>query len=800
MRGARTQSNSCATTRCFFPHTLCLVLILGSFRFSLPAAETNFVVLPPPANGQIIFDRDIRPVLETSCLRCHGGEKPKSHFRLDDRTAALAGGDENTNDIVPGNSAHSWLIPYVARQVKDMEMPPVGKGNPLTPEQVSRLRAWIDQGANWNTTNQTAQLGYTLAPAVGWVGVQGDKAKFRELQGVNDGFSGGVEEVSFFQQTSPTEKFSLTGHAIAPNQDYKLNLAIDEADQGFLHLGYDEWRKYYDDSGGYDPALIPPQLSLNRDLYVDNGRFWIDFGLTLPRWPQMVVGYEYDFSQGTKSMLDWGNVPAPPSPYGINIAPSTKSLDEQTQIIKFDLTHDFYDWHLEDNARVELYSENNQSVESGTFLGGAPVTQDDYHHAQGMNTLMLERQFWDWLFLSGGYYYSKLEGNDFFTQTNSPTFASGSPPSWASSEITLNRESQIFSVAGLILPLEYLSLSLGSQNEWTRENSFGDSIPNFETATYNSGLANYDEFQASQNADLRFTKIPFSVLFASARFDEGTIGEFQQEGGGNLTNQTDVSDLRYNLRAGFNTSPWNWVSWEAEYLRQYGNWDYSHPIDWYVSPLGDPTFGTPTNGYPAFILGRQIQSDGVDTKLTLHPLTWLRTTLSYQLLSTEYSSKTDPAFFGASPGGPLDDGRSRNQIYGINATLTPFRRFYFSGAFTYSHTYTGTATYGNSAVVPYQGDTYTVVATAAYALNPKTGLQASYSFSDANYGQSVSPGMPLGLDFTHQVLFVGLTRRLTEHVSCALRYEFSHYTEPSTGNLNNFNAQGVFATLIYKWP
>jgi len=180
----------------------------------------------------------------------------------------------------------------------------------------------------------------------------------------------------------------------------------------------------------------------------------------------------------------------------------------------------------------------------------------------------------------------------------------------------------------------------------------------------------------------------------------------------------------------------------------------------------------------------------------------LRTTLSYQLAATEYSSSTDPnpALFGTPTGGPLDDGRSRAQIYGINATLTPFRRFYLSGAFTYNHSLTETTTYGNTSVVPYRGDIYTLAATAAYALNPKTGLQASYSYSDANYGQSVSPGMPLGLDFTHHVLFVGLTRRLTQNLSTALRYQFSLYSEPSSGNLNNFTSQGVFATLIYKWP
>ncbi|HKW30263.1 MAG TPA: c-type cytochrome domain-containing protein, partial [Verrucomicrobiae bacterium] len=180
--------------------------------------------LPPPAGVKIVFDRDIRPILQNSCLRCHSGEKPKSHFRLDDRASALAGGDNDTNDIVVGDGTNSLLVHYVARQVKDMEMPPVGKGNPLTPGQISLLRSWIDQGANWNTTNQIASLALSFSPTLRWIGVEGDKAKYRELQGMNDGFSGGAEEFSFTQQTSPTEKLSLSGHVIAPDRDYKLNL------------------------------------------------------------------------------------------------------------------------------------------------------------------------------------------------------------------------------------------------------------------------------------------------------------------------------------------------------------------------------------------------------------------------------------------------------------------------------------------------------------------------------------------------------------------------------------------------
>src|SRR5207245_2700029 len=68
--------------------------------------------LPPPASGTVDFLRDIEPILETSCLRCHGPKKPKGNFRLDTREAALKGGEIGVA-ILPGNSAGSPLIHYV---------------------------------------------------------------------------------------------------------------------------------------------------------------------------------------------------------------------------------------------------------------------------------------------------------------------------------------------------------------------------------------------------------------------------------------------------------------------------------------------------------------------------------------------------------------------------------------------------------------------------------------------------------------------------------------------------------------
>ena len=49
--------------------------------------------------------------------------------------------------IVPGKSEKSPLVLAVARLVEDEAMPPDGKGDPLSKDQVGLLRAWIDQGA-----------------------------------------------------------------------------------------------------------------------------------------------------------------------------------------------------------------------------------------------------------------------------------------------------------------------------------------------------------------------------------------------------------------------------------------------------------------------------------------------------------------------------------------------------------------------------------------------------------------------------------------------------------------------------
>ena len=120
---------------------------------SATAADVDVSKLPPVSTKKdVTFEKDIKPIFEKSCFKCHGGdvEKPKGKLKLDTIANALKGG-ENGPNIIAGSSAKSTLVHAIAGiGEEDTEMPPKGnkaKIAPLTKDEIGLVRAWIDQGA-----------------------------------------------------------------------------------------------------------------------------------------------------------------------------------------------------------------------------------------------------------------------------------------------------------------------------------------------------------------------------------------------------------------------------------------------------------------------------------------------------------------------------------------------------------------------------------------------------------------------------------------------------------------------------
>src|SRR5947208_13169086 len=111
--------------------------------------------LPPAANRPVDFAREIKPIIEASCIKCHGRGRTKGDLSIESRETLIKGG-ESGPAIIPGKSEESHLIELVAGLDPDSVMPQ--KGKRLTPEQIGLLRAWIDQGAPWDAGVSFAKL------------------------------------------------------------------------------------------------------------------------------------------------------------------------------------------------------------------------------------------------------------------------------------------------------------------------------------------------------------------------------------------------------------------------------------------------------------------------------------------------------------------------------------------------------------------------------------------------------------------------------------------------------------------
>ncbi|HEY1173878.1 MAG TPA: DUF1549 domain-containing protein [Verrucomicrobiae bacterium] len=118
-------------------------------RSSLFLALLGTVLVSSPlvAAEKIDFVRDIQPIFQQSCLKCHGPETHKSNYRLDAKASALHGGDYHAPNIIPGKSSESPLVRFITGQDEKLVMPP--KGERLNEKQIALVRAWIDQGAEW---------------------------------------------------------------------------------------------------------------------------------------------------------------------------------------------------------------------------------------------------------------------------------------------------------------------------------------------------------------------------------------------------------------------------------------------------------------------------------------------------------------------------------------------------------------------------------------------------------------------------------------------------------------------------
>lgn len=135
-------------------------------RFAQQACFAVFLfgfLAPLVAKEAISFKKEVLPILEEKCFRCHKApyedergrlRKPKSGYRMDYRDGLVKGGEYQADGefeaLVPGNAEKSAIY-YQTNLPEDDDLHMPTKGKDLTDAEKRMLKAWIDAGADFGT-------------------------------------------------------------------------------------------------------------------------------------------------------------------------------------------------------------------------------------------------------------------------------------------------------------------------------------------------------------------------------------------------------------------------------------------------------------------------------------------------------------------------------------------------------------------------------------------------------------------------------------------------------------------------
>jgi mono/diheme cytochrome c family protein len=105
------------------------------------------------AQVPVDFAKDVLPVLSDNCFNCHGPDAAtrEGGLRLDVQERAFGEGDSGAPPIVSGDPNASEILARMLSDDPDVVMPPPDQVKRPTPEQIQRIKTWIQQGAHWQS-------------------------------------------------------------------------------------------------------------------------------------------------------------------------------------------------------------------------------------------------------------------------------------------------------------------------------------------------------------------------------------------------------------------------------------------------------------------------------------------------------------------------------------------------------------------------------------------------------------------------------------------------------------------------
>lgn len=635
--------------------------------------------------------------------------------------------------------------------------------------------------------NQQSGTTSIIEPTIHYAGVDGDEGKFREDWWMEGGWAGGVDKLTLQRTYEDDVSLFVEGRVIVPEEDVKLRLELTKPDVGFMHVGYTEYRKYFDGTGGFFKPFSVSSFQLDNDMHLDIGNLSIDVGLTVPNWPKLVLGYEHRFKEGRKSLLEWGSVTEDGTTR--NIFPAFKEIDEETDIFKVEIDHDLGKVHVADQFRYEQYRSGTTRFDGERNLDmdttETTTVSEDHSHEALSNTFHMDSHVNEKLYWSLGYLFTTLQGDAAFRMVTDPFGPEAFDKNWFTRSMEIDQDSHVVNVNAMLGPFKDLTFYAGLQAESTETEGDTDAVlaetlPGLgEVSPETVIVSRGDKGGLEETVGARYTRIPYTTLYTEGRWTQQRIELFERELEDDTLDferSTDTEVERQRYTVGFNTSPIPRTKLSARYRRRSHDNEYNHLVD--TEP-----------GYSAFITAQDFTADEIAIKLTVRPGSRVQVSLKYQLVVTDIDTLSN-----TTPPSSVQSGDYDANVYSASITVIPLARLYLTGLFSYQDVRSTAFDNEVSSLIAYEGDIHMVVLTGGYGIDDKTDLKVEYLYTRSdNFNNNSLDGLPLGLDNQRQGLLVRLSRRITETIDGQLGYGFYRCDEESSGGADDYTAHVVSA-------
>jgi hypothetical protein len=238
----------------------------------------SLLVLASRAHGEesLQFARDILPIFQRSCTKCHGGVRREAGLSLLARGEA---GESGKKLIVAGKPDESELLRRVVDTDPDIRMP--SDGPPLPAQDIAKLRQWIEAGAVWPLHWSYSPIKAPQPPEIKdghWCRTAIDRFVLARLQSAD--ITPSVEANRYML----IRRLSLDLLGLAPMVDEADAFAADQAPDAYErlvdcllaspHFG-ERWGRHwldqarYADSDGYEVDKPRPDAYRWRDWVID---------------------------------------------------------------------------------------------------------------------------------------------------------------------------------------------------------------------------------------------------------------------------------------------------------------------------------------------------------------------------------------------------------------------------------------------------------------------------------------------------------------------------------------------------